>query len=64
MLDRLNNGSENFPTIGHDLKSETNILNLYTSDNDLFLVDSPGYNDTSGAEIDISNGVLVFEALK
>jgi len=31
---------------------------------EIYICDSPGFGDTSGSEVDISNGIGIVEALK
>lgn len=41
--------------MSHGKQSETSIISSYELENDIYLVDTPGFNDTNGAEVDISN---------
>jgi len=56
--------------IGHDFKSQTKSITAYKlrsqewGDEDFALVDSCGFEDTEGPEIDISNAVMLSNAMK
>jgi hypothetical protein len=51
--------------IGHEKESETLEMKIVNLDNSgLFLCDSPGYNDSRGKEIDISNCICISNATK
>lgn len=50
--------------IGSEMSSVTQSLNMFPVDDGFFIVDTPGFGDTNGVEVDIANCVSISNVLR